>query len=317
MINTFLPGLPIMLKKLLIGLVALCLIAATVTAFTYTVARSNAVSNLQAKSKIVETSEGPIEYLRSGNDGPLVLHLHGSPGGFDVDPLPGTRTLSLSRPGYLRTPLDVGRSAQEQAAAYAALLDALEIDEKVFVYAISGGGPSAYEFAERYPKRVRGLIAVVAQSQSLPPEDAPALYDSDFNAWISLSLAELAGPASVVEVMFPKPEDQKAILGSETKQKALWEFLWSIWPFTLFEIGYENDMLQLADIDLPLRDIEVPVLIIHGTEDTDVPVEQAVYASEQIGEATLLLIDGADHLSIFFVHREEMMSEIAAFLGNH
>jgi len=43
------------------------------------------------------------------------------------------RYIVASRPGYPRTPLSVGKTPKEQAAAFAALLDALKID-KVAVF---------------------------------------------------------------------------------------------------------------------------------------------------------------------------------------
>ena len=39
----------------------------------------------------------------------------------------GYRVLTPSRPGYLRTPLEVGKTAAEQARAFSALLDTIGI----------------------------------------------------------------------------------------------------------------------------------------------------------------------------------------------
>jgi pimeloyl-ACP methyl ester carboxylesterase len=83
-----------------------------------------------------------MEYVLKGDHGPIMLFLHGAPGGYDAAPDAGEnfRLLAPSRPGYLSTPLETGRTPAEQARAYAALLDALEIREPVLVMAPSGGG---------------------------------------------------------------------------------------------------------------------------------------------------------------------------------
>merc|ERR1712232_1509538 len=69
-----------------------------------------------------------------------------------------------SRAGYLRSPLNNHpTTTAEQADLYAALLDKLGVD-KVICVGGSAGGPSAYDFAARYPKRTAALINIVAIS---------------------------------------------------------------------------------------------------------------------------------------------------------
>src|SRR5205085_9767873 len=102
---------------------------------------------LLSTSRLLETRQGTVEYRLEGN-GPAVLFLHGSPGGYDQGipmaqalDLQGFTLLSLSRPGYRRTPLSSGETPEAQADLYAAMLDALNVSQ-VTVMAISGGGPS-------------------------------------------------------------------------------------------------------------------------------------------------------------------------------
>ena len=118
-------------------------------------------------SKIAETKLGPIEYKMIGDKGPILMSIHGSPGGYDQNIISSDafRILILSRPGYLRTPLGVGQTPAEQATAYSELLDVLGI-QKVVVMGISGGGPSSMEFAAKFPEKTLGLIAFEAVSYS-------------------------------------------------------------------------------------------------------------------------------------------------------
>ena len=126
------------------------------------------------KSQIAQTSKGPIEYTLLGQ-GPIVLMCHGtSCNCFSTElagPLvdAGFSVLTPSRPGYGRTPLEVGRSAAQAASALAALVDCLQI-QSCAVVAISGGGPTGVALAANFPQHVTRLVLVAAVTH---PEDRP------------------------------------------------------------------------------------------------------------------------------------------------
>src|SRR5262245_28578959 len=109
---------------------------------------------LRAESKLVQTRLGLIECAVVGS-GPAVLISHGTPGGFDSGLViaelleeSGCSFIAASRPGYLRTPLSVGCSPEDQADAFAALLDELRIRRAAMV-GVNGGGPAALQFVLR------------------------------------------------------------------------------------------------------------------------------------------------------------------------
>jgi pimeloyl-ACP methyl ester carboxylesterase len=77
---------------------------------------------------------------------------------------PQFRFIAVSRPGYLRTPLETGRSPDAQADGYAALLDVLGLPQAA-VIALSAGGPSALQFTLRHPNRCWGLVLVSTLTQ--------------------------------------------------------------------------------------------------------------------------------------------------------
>ena len=73
-----------------------------------------------------------------------------------------------------------------------------------------------------------------------------------------------------------------------------------------------------ASLNLPVKlaalGAALPVLILHGTEDELVPVEQAVaYADVAEGPCKLVIIKGADHQ--FSAHFRESAAAVAAWLG--
>jgi len=115
---------------------------------------------------IASTAKGAVEFDMSSTRGPVILSIYGGLGGADQARLIANwlnnstyRILSPSRPGYLGTPLESGKTFEQQADLLAALLDHLKI-EKVAVLCFSAGGPPAYQFAMRHPDRVWALVAV-------------------------------------------------------------------------------------------------------------------------------------------------------------
>lgn len=110
------------------------------------------------RAPVLQAASGEVQLARDG-EGPPVLVSHGGPGGFDLGVAwcrhlreGGCELLAPSRPGYLRTPPESGRSPAAQADLYAAMLDALEI-ERVTMLGFSAGGPAAVHFAARHPDR--------------------------------------------------------------------------------------------------------------------------------------------------------------------
>ena len=129
------------------------------------------VDELRSGSRMVATKKGPVEYSIHGEAGPFIAVMHGGPGGYDQTSAlfnglfgKGFRILSWSRPGYIRTPLNTGRTFEEQSHAFTALIDALGID-KTALFAYSAGGPVAVHFAAHNPDRVWALILECAVSQ--------------------------------------------------------------------------------------------------------------------------------------------------------
>lgn len=307
-----------MIKKMAYGLLVLLILGTGLVLVSYSNFSEERLTAIKTGSKILDTAAGPMEYQQIGNNGPVLLLLHGTPGGYDqAIPIEGMRVLAPSRPGYLRTPLDTGRTPQEQADAYAALMDSLGIDQ-VIVMGASGGGPSAIAFAVRHPKRTVALIALEAVSQTLSLEELtiemPFFMSSDFYMWAALSaMKTLMGPEGIVELVVPNPENQRLILDDPAKLKKIESLMWSSWPMSLRQLGEANDFTQFADIDLNASAISVPTLIIHGTEDINVEYTQSIALAEQIPGAILHTVDGADHM-MPFSHSEEMTAAIEEFL---
>ena len=282
------------------GSAAAC--AALITGLRYRRWKQRLRQRLQSESCLLETSRGMIEYQMEGA-GPIVLVLHGSPGGYDhgmavahVLAQSDFTFLSFSRPGYRRTPLDSGQTPEAQADLFAATLDALNVSQ-VVVVALSGGGPSALQFALRYPHRCRGLLLISALAhasteevvyRSLPP--GQRLQRWMFNHLLGWDPALYL--LSVLSTRLPQEAQSSAFKAQSSA------FIESLVMNSQHSSGYRNDMQQFATLPAyPFQDIVVPMLIVHGTADVDVPFRQIEKLASALPHAQLVAIEGADHVS--------------------
>ena len=271
-------------------------------------------SELLKNSTIAQTARGPIEYAEIGQ-GPAVLVVHGTPGGYDGDyaslkivhaEQDGFRYVIPSRPGYLRTPLNVGVTPADQADAFAALLDKLGI-QKTAVIAHSGGGPSALQFALRYPDRCSALVLVAAlvRNYSGPPPQVPkspaALWTRD------LLIYGFAGLARLKKADPPDPQWPALVQAA----------LRSVVPYKPRLAGVENDLVQETKLSgWPINKISCPTLILQGTADQSVPLADAEYAHQQISGSELVEVAGQDHMMELVKHKE-LDAKILDFLRRH
>ena len=277
------------------------------------------VNDLNGHSKIAETKLGPIEYKIIGDKGPILMSIHGSPGGHDQNIISSDafRILILSRPGYLRTPLGVGKTPAEQATAYSELLDVLGI-QKVVVMGISGGGPSSMEFAAKFPEKTLGLIAFEAVSYSEDyankfPDDESMMNGSDFSMWAQLYFMSFLGTKKKAAMMLPNPKNRIRLTSNPKNVAKLKSMEWSIWPMSLRREGVVNDYQQFANLSIPFEKINAPTLVIHGNEDINVDLSHAKELIQKVKGSKLKIIDEGDHM-MMFTHAEEIDSLIKEFV---
>ncbi|MCY3923517.1 MAG: alpha/beta hydrolase [Chloroflexi bacterium] len=287
---------------------------------------------LNAVSQVVETSRGAVEFVRRG-DAPFVLIFHGTPQGhhasFMGEPFEaaGFGTITPSRPGYLRTPIETGRTFAEQADAVAALLDVLEIDQ-VAVYGISGGGPSSIEFAARHPERTKCLILEVAISKQFEPDVSPlivALARSSLAFKIQALLLRRSPRFAVSQMMKVESTLDAAeiaritadVIADPEKLEVLRRIADGP-PFGMLRAGFDNDLLQFASIDrLPLDQVRCPTLVVHGTHDGDVPFAHAEQSLGGIPNAELFTVENGWHILRLSDGGNAYLRAEIDFLKNH
>ena len=286
--------------------------------------------------KTADTGRGRIEYDLYGTDGPVVLSVHAGLGGADQGRLfaswlqdGGFRILSPSRPGYLGTPLSSGRTLDEQADLLAALLDELHV-EQVGVLAASAGGPVAYTFAARHPDRVWGLIAIGGVSLPKPgASPSPPLRTTFLNA-VGQKLVKLTAMASLETIVAGTldetstfTDDQKAqrvayIMNTRAARTFFEASFNTTFPYEKRMPGTANDAQQTRTTAIAFDRITAPVLVVHGTQDGDVPFGHGEHAAAKIPGAQHLWLLDEEHLGFWLSpDSADVQRDARAFLREH
>ena len=277
------------------------------------------ISRLLRKSRLFVTYRGNIEFIFKGNSGPVLLYIHGSPGGCDqnIDPTQNYKVLTPSRPGYRRTDISVGKTPEQQADSFKALLDTLEID-KVFIMGVSGGGPSSMHFAAKYPEKTLGLILfeAVSFSQDFIKKDEALINSWDFKLFIQLLFMSSFSNDRLAKMMLPNEKNRLRLLEKKENIVLLKKIIWSIWPMSIRRLGIKNDYEQFTNLNIPYDKISSPVLILHGDEDINVDIEHARHANKAINNSSLYILGEADHM-MHATHSEEIEKQIESFISNY
>jgi len=304
------------LRRVIIGCVALVVVLVSGVFVAFSIWRAGYVRSLEADSQVVSTRLGDIEYAVLGEGKPY-LYIHGAPGGYDqglAEPrlrpnsFVGLKVISVSRPGYLRTPLSSGETPAEQADLFAALLDEIEV-ERVIVTAISAGGPSGLQFALRHPDRTAGLVLVAPAIAAQPDQE----YENPTGpvGTTILDVLMWAGGRWLFPAMLPgfdaEDPDQVAIA-------QVWGT--SVIPLARRTEGAVNDFAVLRELDVEnwqLEELTVPTLLLHGDMDRNAPFRDSEGAAARIPNAKLVTFKGVGH-EFSLTRPREIDAEIGRFI---
>jgi 2-hydroxy-6-oxonona-2,4-dienedioate hydrolase len=278
---------------------------------------NKAYKRVSGKSTVIPSPYGDIEYTEGG-EGPPVLVIHGSGGGYDQGELivdlfldNSFHWIAPSRFGYLRSTFHEGASFDDQARAYAALLDHLGL-KNVSVLTISHGGPSTLLFALLYPERVlsltlvsAGVTAVSTEDQGEANQKGSALTTIFKHDWLYWSISKLfkkqfmglmgATDAVIAELRAGQQEMVDRVIEEMN-------------PVSLRAAGVMFDN-RAALPGKRIAGIQAPTLIFHATDDTLQLYHNAEFAASTIPDAKLVRFERGGHL-LMAVEQETIRSAI-------
>jgi 3-oxoadipate enol-lactonase len=234
-----------------------------------------------------------MAYDDTGGNGAALVLLHGFP--FDrsmwrgqAEALGGEfRVVAPDLRGSGETTLGDDVTMEALAEDVAALLDELNFG-RVVLGGLSMGGYVAFEFFRKFPERVRALVLADTRPQADTDEGRRTREE---NAQRTLK----EGMTPLVESMLPK------LLSAGTRERG-GEVLERVRAMMLGARpeGAAASLRAMAvrrdQTDL-LSSVNVPTLIVVGSEDAITPPADAEAMGAKIGGSRLVVVEGAGHLS--------------------
>ncbi len=268
---------------------------------------NRAYERVRGKSTVIPSPYGNIEYTEGGS-GPPVLVIHGSGGGYDQGELIVQAALgdqfhwiTPSRFGYLGSTFHEGATWDDQAHAYAYLLDQLGV-EKVAVVALSQGGPSALLFAVLHPERVSSLTLISCGVASSTTQDqAQANRQGDMLMTIFKYDPLYWGITKLFKRQFMElmGANDTVIAGLTPQQREMAEHLIDYMnPVSPRSAGAAFDNKAKMPNERIVA-IQAPTLIFHATDDTLQLYHNAEFAAATIPGARLVSFERGGHLLLF------------------
>ena len=308
-----------------LGVVAVAVVAGTSALYVRDMQR--AYQRTRAVSKLISSPYGDVEYA-DGGAGHAVLVIHGSGGGFDQGELlaravlgDGFRWLAPSRFGYLRSTFHAGATFDDQAHAYAALLDHLAIG-RVAVVALSHGGPSALLFAALHPNRVTSLTLISAGiASSVDATQAQANQKGDALTWVFQRDYRYWAVTTVFRRRFLglMGVNDEVIASLTTEQRALADRVVEFMnPVSLRSAGVRFDNLAAMPNER-IAAVRAPTLVLHAKDDGLQLYRNAEFAAATIPGARLVSFERGGHLLLAVEQpavRREIQRHILAHVVN-
>lgn len=295
-----------------------------VLAIWFRIDTRRAYARITGSSALFSSPLGDIEFKRGGTGVP-VLVIHGSGGGYDQGALIATAMLgdgfdwiAPSRFGYLRSTFRQGATFDDQAEAYAHLLDRLDLP-KVAVVALSHGGPSALLFAARYPKCVSSLTLLscgvgssseTSQGEANQKGDAlTTIFKFEMFHWfvrkfMRRQLMRLMGVSDTVIASFTT--EQRTLVNQVIDYMAPVSYRYA-------GVAFDN---KAAMPNERVAAIRTPTLIVHAADDRLQLFHNAEYAAAHIPGSRLVSFSHGGHF-LLAVEQSAIQTEVRQFILAH
>jgi len=278
------------------------------------------------KTNIVKLSKGDCYYEMLGNEGPLVVCMHGISWWsfcykYVADELVknGFRVLIFDFYGRgFSASLDETFTPQLLQDQTIELLDALKITEKFYLIGLSMGGYVATRFAANYPERI---IKLVLLAPAITPVAMPFAARLITYPYIGKFLFNRFG----LNMMLKRLHDERfkndfqditmfPTLIDDLVERVEWSLLKkphfpTMFHSTLCNFPFLTGALELVD-DLAKHDVKV--MLIWGTKDAVVPYSTHNMVLERHPKAELVTLEGIGHALIFEAY-EDVVKNVVPF----
>ena len=164
----------------------------------------------------------------------------------------------------------------------------------------------ALRFALRYPERVQGIVMIASTAMPNTP-DEQVEFAKDFEKVKDAPTIPRDWAEWVASVVFGETTRRER---PELVESWIEHWMHYSGPSLVHEA---NCWLVREDLTHRLREIGVPVLIVHGAEDVAIPLERASAMVDHLPGSRLVVVEGAGH-TVNVEAPERANEEIRAFL---
>jgi 3-oxoadipate enol-lactonase len=167
------------------------------------------------------------------------------------------------------------------------LIEKLKIEGQVILGGLSMGGYICFEFFRSYPHLLKGIILAATRATADDTE-------TKTNREVAAALALEKGPEAIVQMLLPKMLAPASYQKKPEVVERARKIMLSVKPQAI--VGDLMGMKNRQDSTAALKDIGVPVLILHGGDDQIIPQNEIDLMKNEIKTAKLEIIPEAGHL---------------------
>ncbi len=286
------------------------------------------ITDRRRPTAVAATTRGPVEYRLSGSGQRTIIVFHAghlsaavSLGENTLARL-GYRVLTVSRPGYGRTPLEAGPTREIFGETVVEVARMLGLPGPYDVVGQSHGGLTAMVFAATQPGAVHRLVLESSpSSRHWPPRWTTVLSMIAFNrATMGLTAAGLdvaarSAPVAVTRLLAPLTTMSVREVVADLRPGEA-ELLLGLFATMRGGAGLHRDLHEPVEPGLEGH-IECPTLIIASRYDRQVPAAHARRLRDTIPDATLVWSGAPSHLIWFGSSAPDRNLAVRRFLGRH
>lgn len=238
-----------------------------------------------------ELKAGRFHYKDSGGDFPVVVFAHGFLLDHEMFELQVAeiqrdhRCVVWDQRCHGRTEVCGPHSLWDSARDELELMDLLGVED-FFHVGMSQGGFIGLRVALEAPRRVRGLIMIDSQAGPEDPATLP-MYEAMVGAWEADEDREGLARTTAQIILGPGIDPD------------YWVDKWlALDPDRLPEAF--RTLVGREDLHSRLSEIDVPALVVHGTEDVAIPMSLAERLAEGLKAGPVVKVQGAGHSANLF-----------------
>lgn len=266
---------------------------------------------------------------RGSSDGSPLFYFHGSPSSRVESELyiseeallaQNVRLIAVDRPGMGLSDFQPNRRLLDWSQDVIALANRLNI-ERFSILAYSLGGPYGLACALAIPQRLHKVGIVSGAALFTEPELVKNVNEgtrrflnlpreNPFASRLFLgmlrAMAHIAPSKFVAQANSLLPESDRAIVAASPDfQKGFIKMVREALRQGTRGAHHES-LLTITEYGFRLQEIQMPVMLWHGEDDKNIPVEMARYAASAIPKCEAKIYPNEGHLSLFKKNAEEI-----------